>query len=450
MKVDKFIFEDELENVKNKRTQEYLQEVLSTYYNHEYRSCIVILYAVTFTDFLDKFNTLAELYDDKESQDFLSQYKEKRENDSTLYSALEKDVKEFAKKKGMLSDVELKQWERLKEYRDYCAHPVVGSEFELISPSSEQVRAHIRNMFEAIFLKDAIITKKIFEEFLSNIKSFYDRNGVEEFEEYIEARYISRLNAKAKRDFVKNLWKLAFYIDEDEENKYRAIYYRALILIIKSDKDEILDFMGEQAAFFNGHIRYEQIIVEKADKDIKVYDYCAVSLLFTMFSIPELGEIISDDNKIQLGQVAHKNVNYLLLARALYNSEEEHVRDIIDNLTGLNFCFSNNLLLLLWKNRVMSSSYNDLIICYFFNCMGSSRFNPDYDYINWTYTGIVSKALPTFSEEQLCNLLRRISYSYISANIFTSMKKQILNLVTEKGYNIDYSEYDIDITKYGD
>ncbi len=450
MKVDKFIFEDELENVKNKRTQEYLQEVLSTYYNHEYRSCIVMLYAVTFTDFLDKFSTLAELYDDKESQEFLIRYKEKRENKSTPYSALEKEVKEFAQKKGMLSDIEVKQWERLKEYRDYCAHPVVGSEFELISPSSEQVRAHIRNMFEAIFLKDAIITKKIFEEFLSNIKSFYDRNGVEAFEEYIEARYISRLNTKAKCDFVRNLWKLAFYIDEDEENKYRAIYYRALIQIIKSDKDEILDFMGEQAAFFNGHIRYEHISVEKADKDIKVYDYCTVSLLFTMFSIPEIGEIISDDNKIQLGQVAHKNVNYLLLARALYNGEEEHVRDIIDNLTDLNFCFSNDLLLLLWKNRVLSSSYNDLIIYYFFNCMGSSRFNPDYDYINWTYTGIVSKALPTFSEEQLCNLLSQISCSYISANIFSSMKKQILNLVKEKGYNIDYSEYDIDITKFGD
>lgn len=326
----------------------------------------------------------------------------------------------------------------------------MGSEFELISPSSEQVRAHIRNMFEAIFLKDAIITKNIFEEFLSNIKSFFDRNGVEEFEEYIEARYISRLNTKAKRDFVKNLWKLAFYIDEDEENKYRAIYYIALIQIIKSDKEELLDFMREQAAFFNGHIRYEQIIVEKADKDIKVYDYCAVSLLFTMFSIPELGEIISDDNKIQLGQVAHKNINYLLLARSLYASEEEHVKDIIENLTDLNFCFSNNLLLLLWKNRVMSSNYNDLIVYYFFNCMGLSRFNPDYDYINWTYTGIVSKALPTFSEEQLCNLLSQISYSYISANVFSSMKKQILNLVKEKGYNIDYSKYDFDITTYGD
>ena len=119
-------------------------------------------------------------------------------------------VKEFVIKKGMLNDVEVKQWEHLKYYRDYCAHPVVGSDFELISPKHEQVRAHIRNMFESIFLKDAILTKKAFDEFITSIEGFYDRNGIERFEEYMKSRYLLRLDTKAKYAFIKNLWKFAF------------------------------------------------------------------------------------------------------------------------------------------------------------------------------------------------------------------------------------------------
>ena len=89
---DFFIFEDELENVKSKRTQSYLKEVLSTYSNQEYRSCIVILYAITFTDFLEKIKVLADLYQDNDSTVFLADYEAKRKS-NTSYSNLEKWLK---------------------------------------------------------------------------------------------------------------------------------------------------------------------------------------------------------------------------------------------------------------------------------------------------------------------------------------------------------------------
>ena len=102
-----------------------------------------------------------------------------------LYSNLERDIKAYAEKSGLINDVEKKQWEHLKDYRDYCAHPVVSQDYELISPNNEQVRMHIRNMFEALFLKDAVLTDdKIFDEFLEKIESFYDRNGLDELKEY--------------------------------------------------------------------------------------------------------------------------------------------------------------------------------------------------------------------------------------------------------------------------
>ena len=58
---DYFDFESEISNVKSKNTQKYLREVLSTYYNREYRSCIVMLYATTFADSLEKIKTMANI-----------------------------------------------------------------------------------------------------------------------------------------------------------------------------------------------------------------------------------------------------------------------------------------------------------------------------------------------------------------------------------------------------
>ena len=42
-----FDFENAIKQVKSKRIQKYLEEVISTYNNCEYRSCIVMLYATT-------------------------------------------------------------------------------------------------------------------------------------------------------------------------------------------------------------------------------------------------------------------------------------------------------------------------------------------------------------------------------------------------------------------
>lgn len=185
-----FDFENAIKQVKSKRIQKYLEEVISTYNNCEYRSCIVMLYATTFADALDKIRTMSEVYQNEKAEKFLEKYNKGR-NDNRSYSALEREVKEFIVNSGLINDIEEKQWEHLKDYRDYCAHPVVERDYGLISPNEEQVRMHIRNMFEALFLKDAILTdNKVFEEFLIRIEDFYDRNQLDGLDEYVNTRYI--------------------------------------------------------------------------------------------------------------------------------------------------------------------------------------------------------------------------------------------------------------------
>ena len=70
-----FDFENATKQVKSKRIQKYLEEVISTYNNCEYRSCIVMLYATTFADTLDKIRTMSEVYQNEKAEKFLEEYR---------------------------------------------------------------------------------------------------------------------------------------------------------------------------------------------------------------------------------------------------------------------------------------------------------------------------------------------------------------------------------------
>ena len=133
-----FILEEQILNIKNKKIREYLGEVITTFFNGEYRSCIVVLYAVTIVDLLNKIQILSEVYSDNKSTKFINEYKESA-NRGTKYSELEKKVINFAREIGIINDIEKGQWEQLREVRNYCAHPVISDDFSLILPNRDQV-----------------------------------------------------------------------------------------------------------------------------------------------------------------------------------------------------------------------------------------------------------------------------------------------------------------------
>lgn len=85
-----FDIENAIHEVKSKRIKKYLQEVLSTYYNCEYRSCIIMLYATTFADALEKIKTMSDVYQNEKAAEFLEEYENGRKANKS-YSSLEKE-----------------------------------------------------------------------------------------------------------------------------------------------------------------------------------------------------------------------------------------------------------------------------------------------------------------------------------------------------------------------
>lgn len=449
---DYFDFEVAIMSVKSKNTQRYLQEVLSTYFNGEYRSCIVMLYATTFFDALEKIKIMAEEYQSEKAIQFLDQYETDRKNNKP-YSSLEKDIVDYIVQSGLINDVEQKQWNHLKDYRDYCAHPVVEKDYELISPNGEQVRMHIRNMFEALFLKDAILAdNKLFEEFISKIEDYYDRNGLDELKEYINSRYITKLDFNNKCKFIKKLWKFSFYMSNDECNQYRIVACRALVWIIRSDEYNLLNFIKSDISFFNGKIDFQEVTIKKDEKKISVYDNKSLALLIFLFNVPAIYKMLSIPNQTEIRVISKKNINLLLITPYLFESSEKHVEELISYLNKMNYC-----LFFKWANELFKQaydrfdySYNRLIIYYFFNCQNSKSWSPDYDYINSTYETIVSKSLPYFTEEQVAEFIINMPRIPKLSNCYKDMANLIVKVVNDRHYNIDFSSYDVDFTEYID
>ncbi len=444
-----FDFENATKQVKSKRIQKYLEEVISTYNNCEYRSCIVMLYATTFADTLDKIRTMSEVYQNEKAEKFLEEYNKGR-NNNRAYSALEREVKEFIVDSGLINDIEEKQWEHLKDYRDYCAHPVVERDYGLISPNEEQVRMHIRNMFEALFLKDAILTdNKVFEDFLGKAEDFYDRNQLDGLEEYVNTRYIRKLDLNTKGKFIKNLWKFSFYIDGDAEcDKYRRVAYRVIIWIIQSDKSDILKFIEENISYFNGKIRYQEVITEKNSYNFKFYENRTLALIYLLYRVPEIYGILSEDNQTEIKSVVKKNINLILMAPYLFENSQKHVNRIIKELKD------DNCLIPVFLNELREKGYkrydyeyNELVIYYFYNCQNSNQWSPDWNLINLTYNHIVSDAIPFFTFNQMDSFLKQLPESYEQATCMGKMANQIIDIIKKKGYEIDFTKYEVNITE---
>jgi len=305
-------------------------------------------------------------------------------------------------------------------------------------------------MFEALFLKDAILTdNKVFEDFLGKAEDFYDRNQLDGLEEYVNTRYIRKLDLNTKGKFIKNLWKFSFYIDGDAEcDKYRRVAYRVIIWIIQSDKSDILKFIEENISYFNGKIRYQEVITEKNSYNFKFYENRTLALIYLLYRVPEIYGILSEDNQTEIKSVVKKNINLILMAPYLFENSQKHVNRIIKELKD------DNCLIPVFLNELREKGYkrydyeyNELVIYYFYNCQNSNQWSPDWNLINLTYNHIVSDAIPFFTFNQMDSFLKQLPESYEQATCMGKMANQIIDIIKKKGYEIDFTKYEVNITE---
>ena len=113
--------------------------------------------------------------------------------------------------------------ERLREDRNFCAHPAFSAEAELFEPSPELVRLHLVNAVDLVLSQEPLQGKAIFDLFDVDVQSRGFPTTHARILDYVQQRYLERVRAQNIRNFgtilAKSLLKGVPPQWEPEQNK---------------------------------------------------------------------------------------------------------------------------------------------------------------------------------------------------------------------------------------
>lgn len=92
--------------------------------------------------------------------------------------------------------------ERLRENRNFCAHPAFSAEAELFEPSPELVRLHLVNAIDLVLSQEPLQGKAIFDLFDVDVQSTGFPTAHARILDYVQQRYLERVRAQNIRNFV--------------------------------------------------------------------------------------------------------------------------------------------------------------------------------------------------------------------------------------------------------
>ncbi|MCU6793331.1 hypothetical protein OB236_14550 [Paenibacillus sp. WQ 127069] len=340
-----FIFESEIHNVKNNTIKGYLEEVISSYNMGNYRSAIVSLYNVVLCDLVFKLKTLHEVYEDQKAQNILELLG--NSNNEHRYSAWEnKLVNAVVGSTNLLDKQEETLIIRLKEDRDHCAHLAL-KDYSLYSPNKDQTRAHIRNMFELVFLRDPLLHKDVIDTVLTDIEDYYLTVGSinpERFGSYLSVKYYSKLNKKLEEKLFKALWKYIFISQDKEDDTKRTARYYAICSLVERHPDTFLTYVKNDPVSYCGNIKinkgeaFDTSYFFKLDDDrnklrcinIKFGLSPQALLIYFLSTYPNFYDELKGDIAEILAHEAEKNINLFTRAIFLNKNLESHLRSIED------------------------------------------------------------------------------------------------------------------------
>lgn len=425
-----FSIENSTNKINSEKTKEYFKEVSSSYYNDNYRASIVTLYSVVITDIIVKLETLSEIYDDKTANNILEEIKsfQKANPNSPDW---ERDIIEKVKNRtNLIDNVDYAHIQALKNDRHLCAHPVIDKEDKLYQPSKELVAAHIRNMLDSLFLKPAILSKKILKTLLLDLA---DKKEIlidqESLEKYVNSKYLHNLNPSIEVSIFRDLWKFVFNLENKETDENRQINYRTLNFLYKRNVASCISKIKNEKEYFS-NIKDKTIILH----------YLIVFLAQNEFLFNEFRE----DIHLLIRNTTNKDFSAKVAAWFLSKSYVDHLknlRKIIDKNIYDNYPKDATFAYQKLIDVGFSKGYNKEVIEFI---IWRHTRSTSYDEADRTFSYVVKPYLEKFTEKDFKSLCEKINLN--SQNYFRKkasddldyLKKYIKNNINE---NFDFNQY---------
>lgn len=365
------------------RTREYFEEVEKSFYGENYRSAVVMLYAVVIADLLYKLEELRDYYLDNIAKNILKEIDEIRKNNPKSSDWENKLIEKITGQSELVEPYTLVNIEYLKNVRNFSAHPALNQNNELISPSRQQTLGLINNMLNGIFIRPPLFIKKITNNILEDIASKKEDFLVDskKFEKYLLKKYYERIPENMLVNVFKDIWKLTFKLDDDDCKENREINLKFLISTMKRFKMKILEDMKKENEKYNNISEDSDIIV---------------NLVELMYYFPEIYNYLNDQNKIVIDVATNKKKEYRIIAFYLYTNFEEQLKDI------RVYHFENNHTKELFEKKVQDDGYESILIDKYIDFLrNSSCYNAADSNFDRFIRPFIEKMQPTQIENVL-------------------------------------------------
>lgn len=159
-----------LEQVRSTYSREYLSEAITTYRAGAYRAAVAITWVAVCIDIMEKIRELSA-EGDRAAKELEETLNKLSSDDTKAMQAFEGSLLIDAKEKlNIISAVEQKQLQRIKEDRNLCVHPTFQQEGQHVAISAEVARAHIVTACTYLLIMAPIKGKELIEKILTRIK----------------------------------------------------------------------------------------------------------------------------------------------------------------------------------------------------------------------------------------------------------------------------------------
>lgn len=291
------------EKINQKNTRVYFSEIISSYYNGNYRAAVTLLYSVVICDLIYKLQELKDRFNDSRAQGILAQIEKIQDANPTSPEWEKVIVDEMFASRYVVDTATKIHIEALRNERNLCAHPVLKYSSELFTPSKEAVYGHIINSLTDVLTKSPLHgNKNMFDNLIIDIeKNSTSFLNYRDLGKYLNSKYFnSILNNEEEYRILKKLWKLVFKLTDDRCNKNRKINRWAMYNIILRNRLYI-----EQRIKDDIKVLESQLTLDNKDTMKSIVRFLNISpATYRCFS-PDTIQILNDKlNKYHLDNIS--------------------------------------------------------------------------------------------------------------------------------------------------
>lgn len=219
--------------VRDPTSRTYVLEAIADYRAGSYRSAIVATWTAICCDIVAKFREL-QTQEDAAAVAFVKRVDEaiRHPEAPTRFQAIERGLLDEAKAAGFLDPREQMDLGRVKEDRNFCAHPAFIADATLFQPTADLARTHIVHAIVHLLQRPPIEGRTAIERFTAQLKGTAFPHTDDNVEAWCRAEYCGRVKPSAMRGIIVSAITCA--MDEHD----RSIRARALSVLRVLDRIE--------------------------------------------------------------------------------------------------------------------------------------------------------------------------------------------------------------------